>query len=507
LKCKESLYFLCKAIIGFKDFCPDLHGLMCSYAQNRLVRRHLELWPRDHYKTSIYSIGLPIYEYILDQNVTILIAGSTATNASRRLRRIQRVFESNALFRWLFPDLIPPDFNKRWNEQESLCPRTEDRVEPTFDTIGVGGKSTGRHYMIKITDDMVDETCLDSLGMPSQVAMDSVRQWFDYSEYLLESEHSSRDIVVGTRWAKDDPYVAIMKDARFVTERHSADGGCCHIHPAGVPIFPSDCYRCSDSTHSDKGHKIVGFSLNHLAALQKKDPYKYALQMRNDPVDPTITDFRREWLQEFEWIGGGDGVRLGPSLADRRNEILLGSCNTYLIVDPAFTKRTRNDPTGCLVGAVSPRGHLLILDAVEMRLEPLPLLEAIYDKWKSWRPFEVLVEDVAGQRLIIPFLKDRGERDGVYIRIRGVRPGGNIPKLARIRGLVGPFSRGEVWCAPGLMQFTTQYASFPSNRDHLLDCLSYLYSDGRRPLSDDEQLEQDEQDDLLFRAMNKVTGY
>lgn len=500
--CMRDLYVLCKGVLGFRDLDPVLHRRMCDRAQDRSANRQLHLWPRDHFKTSVYSIGLPIFEYINDHEQAILLAGSTATNASRRLRRIEGVFERNRVFRWLFPECIPGDFNKRWNQEEALCPRKEDRVEPTFDTIGVGGKVTGRHYTTKIVDDVVDETCLGPDGLPSKVAMDAAIQWLDYSEYLLESEATSRDINVGTRWAKEDPHGHIIKDGRYVVERHSADGGCCDLHPAGQPIFPATCRRCDSlGPHDGPGHKIMGFTREYLAVLQQKDPFKYACQMRNNPTDSAITEFKKSWVQNFLWVEDGQAVMLGP------RRVQLGSCNSYLIIDPAFTRRAKNDPTGFLVAAMTPTGQHLILDAHECRLDPVELVDAIYAKWRRWKPYEVIAEEVAGAKFITPFLKARADQDSLYIRCRGVQPGGNSPKLARIRGLVGPYSRMEVWIAPGLLEFVNQLLDFPSSRDHLLDCQAMLMQEGRKPFSEEDSESASDEDYRITGGMNPVTGY
>jgi hypothetical protein len=498
---RGSLYLLCKGVLGYNDFHPVLHKRICELAQDRATRRSVHLWPRDHYKTSVFSVGLPIFEYINDSNLAILLAASTATNASRRLRRIQGVFERNKLFQWLFPELIPQDFNKRWNEQEALCPREEDKLEPTFDTVGVGGKITGRHYNIKITDDMVDETCLDSSGLPSDVAMDSAKQWFDYCEFLLESEYSSRDIVVGTRWAREDPYAHIETDKRYVFNRHAADGGCCADHPAGLPIFPQGCNRCS--TGAPHTCKVVGFTTDYLHVLQKKDPYKYALQMRNDPIDPTITEFKREWVRHLEFTShrGDACVKLGERV------VRLADCNSYLIIDPAFTKKKKNDPTGFLLGAVAPSGDFIVLYTKETRLDPKELVDGIFEQWMRWRPHEVLVEAVAGAKFIEPFLREKSIQEDIYIRVREVKPGSNESKMTRIRGLVTPLSHGQLWIAPAETEFVNQLLSYPSSRDHLLDCAAYLFSDTRRPFSDDELDEGQAVEDALLKAMNRTTGY
>ena len=92
-----------KAIVGFKDMTPALHRQMGEWISDGEPRK-MGLVPRDHLKTSIWTIADSIRRIACDQNIRILLGNETATNAQHFLRRIEVVFERNALFQWLFPE-------------------------------------------------------------------------------------------------------------------------------------------------------------------------------------------------------------------------------------------------------------------------------------------------------------------------------------------------------------------------------------------------------------------
>jgi len=126
-----------KAIVGFEDLVPGIHGDMCRWIE-RPTRRKLGLVPRDHLKTSIWTIADTIRRIAVDPNVRMLIGNETATNAAHFLRRIQAVFERASLFRWLFPEIIPEQGKTKWSETEMLVNRSHDYPESTVEAMGVG---------------------------------------------------------------------------------------------------------------------------------------------------------------------------------------------------------------------------------------------------------------------------------------------------------------------------------------------------------------------------------
>lgn len=57
---RHNLYFLCKAILGFKDLSPAFHLPLCFELDTipDAYARELDLWPRGHLKTHIITIEI-----------------------------------------------------------------------------------------------------------------------------------------------------------------------------------------------------------------------------------------------------------------------------------------------------------------------------------------------------------------------------------------------------------------------------------------------------------------
>jgi len=148
-KCRASLYFLCKGVLGFRDFTPSLHLTAANFIQQQSAKRKLFMLPRSFFKSYLATIGYPIWLTIQEPDdkagfrgtdERILIANATATNSEHFLAKIKSIFERNATFQWLFPECVP-DFNSQkltWNTTEATLPRRNDYPEPTYSAVGSG---------------------------------------------------------------------------------------------------------------------------------------------------------------------------------------------------------------------------------------------------------------------------------------------------------------------------------------------------------------------------------
>jgi hypothetical protein len=92
----------CSALSGFVLLLTvGCHGSMATWIRNP-SRRKLGLAPRDHLKTSVWTIADTVGRIAINPNIRILIINETASNAQNFLTRIKAVFERNAIFRWVF---------------------------------------------------------------------------------------------------------------------------------------------------------------------------------------------------------------------------------------------------------------------------------------------------------------------------------------------------------------------------------------------------------------------
>ena len=203
-KAKRSTYVMA-GVIGFHDITALLHLQMCNWIDGP-GRRKLGLVPRDHLKTSVWTIANTIRTITCNPNERILLGNETATNAEHFLRRIKAVFEKNTLYQGLFPELIP-DFSKleKWSEREMIIPRDEDFPEATVETIGVGGAVVSRHYTRIKLDDLVGKEASESADV-----MKKTVDWYQYCESLLVNPMDTIE-VFGTRWSYNDLYSWILE--------------------------------------------------------------------------------------------------------------------------------------------------------------------------------------------------------------------------------------------------------------------------------------------------------
>src|SRR3990170_2691181 len=243
-KCRESLYFFCKAVLGFRDFNTSVHLPACEFVQNQAHPRKLLMLPRAFFKTHLATIGYTVWLIIQEPRdrfrgpeERILIANATATNAEHFLSKIKSIFERNSVFQWLFPELIP-DFASRhitWNVGEATVPRKNDYPEPTFSTAGTGAAVVSRHFTRIILDDLINEQ-----HAVSPELMRKAIDWAKYTESLLEVTGRDEISMVGTRWSFADIYSdAIETEGEYSKE--SPLGWKCYVRKAiedDKPIFP-----------------------------------------------------------------------------------------------------------------------------------------------------------------------------------------------------------------------------------------------------------------------------
>jgi len=441
---QHSTYVMAKAVIGFEDIVPGIHGAMCRFIE-RPTRRKLGLVPRDHLKTSIWTISDAVRRIALDPNCRILIGNETATNASHFLRRIQAVFERSSIFRWLFPEIIPEPGKTKWSETEMLVNRTQDYPESTVEVIGVGGAVVSRHYPHIKLDDLVGKEASESPEV-----MKKTIDWYLYTESLLVRPTDPID-VYGTTWTFKDLYAWIRE------------------HEAGIDFFH---------------RKAVGrdgrvlwperFPLHELERIRAKiGPFKFSCQYQNEPFDPEHMTFDPAWLRYYEldrWT-----LEEGHVLLHFIGVPKPVKCIPVILVDPAISERDTACRTAVVCAGLDEAGRILVLEAWAQRSQPLLMIEKIFEMAERWDPICVAIESVAYQRALKGFIEAECMRRRRWLNIREVVPGSRTTKETRIRGLQPYASRGELWLRRSTCNLLIEeFESFPlAATVDLIDALSY----------------------------------
>jgi len=424
----------------------------------------------DEYIRFLHSVHSPLRR--------TLLVSENITNAAKLGRRIRFHFESNALFRGTFWDIIPTSAES-WSNYSLTINRKPfgdtGHGEGTFDFLGVGGALQSRHYDAVVQDDIVGRKAVES-----QSVMDDTIEYHKLVVGAFDSQdadHDNSEIVVGNRWGFHDLNSYIRENETwFAFHSHSAMGGCCNEHPADTPIFPEE------------------FSWEKLMRLKARlGSYHFSCQYLNNPISPEDADFKTEYLNYFTFKRGADNrIMVVHEAKDGvvRKDLYLGHLSISMAVDPTHSGNS---------GAGRCRHAVVVLarhDDGEDRGSDYYLLETwaqacslstfvdkIYEIADRWKLRKFGVETSAGQVYLKFHLDQKNlisnkKLDIVPLRGEVEHPDGTITtkKEWRIRNVLSPIAeQGHFFVQRKQQDFIGEYQTFPRGRYcDQLDALAYI---------------------------------
>lgn len=269
--CRSDLYFLLRYGLN-RSFVNDDPWWFerCREVQNS-PNGHIDLWAREHGKSLILTVTKTIQDILNDPEITVGIFSHTRAMAKSFLRVIKREFESNSALKECFPDILWSDPQKespKWSEDDGLIvKRIGNPPESTIEACGlVEGMPTGRHYQLRVYDDVLTA---ESAGSVDQ--MQKVLDALDMSQNLGKIGGAAR--MIGTRYALGDPYEIYGKRGQFKLRIKAAtDTG----RVDGKPVYFSQ--EVWDS-------KVAGMSAAILAS-----------QMLQNPMASDSVIFQEDWF-------------------------------------------------------------------------------------------------------------------------------------------------------------------------------------------------------------------
>ena len=471
---RNDLYFFAKAILGYKDMRPSAHGALCHFVNANPGRFKLMLMPRDHYKTSVITVGGGMQVAVRDPNQRILIANESSTNAERFLRIIRQHCEQNRIFRTLYSQIIPKDTRKvRWNDSELDFVRQDIYPEPTFDTIGMTGAFTSRHYSHMIFDDLISEEAVKS----EKVMQDVINRMSGVLALLTKPEYDTF-WVVGTRWALHDIYSHMMKmyGPRLVKFIRAAIEN-------GEPIFPEL------------------MSLETLALKRSiMGEYKFSCLMMNNPRNAELQDLNVDDLKFFSLSADGKRVQLYGKDGLPERSVAIEDLDVTCTVDPASAEKLKNDRNAITVTGTTPHGQAIVLEAWGKRCSPLEVIEKMFEIKTRWNPRVYGIEDVAYQKVLKHFVREEAKRRGLYLNIVPVKPGGRNKQ--HVRGLQPIMATGRLYIDPTSHILRQELADFPlGEHDDVADSLALHQQLWRGLMSPERWAKYKESENKLIKGI------
>lgn len=474
--CKTDLFFLGYTILNYRDFSPALHGNLSEWTQKTIKNQFREiLLPRGHFKSTLITItgavqlalpddsnSLP-WPYNLGTNCRILIAHETLGQAQNFLFAITAHFLGNPLLMALFPECVPSLRKHRINKNELELPRSEVWPEPTIDTMGVGGKSQGRHYNFLKLDDLFGDKARDS-----EAERNTTYQWFDNIQSFFSNHSEDKFDLVGTRWALDDLYAHAEKMYEAELVRYVR------------PIWEFWCKRCNQYSHQCKcGAGIAPdyqkrlifperFNEKKLKVLQKNRKV-WTAQYLNNPVEGG-KKFDDSWLRYFEYVNPRTIKFKDNPTQDEWQFKNVWDLDRVILVDPATTGEY-----GFVVTGMDHRRRKFVLEARQEIWTPADFMDYLFQSVARWQPRVVGIEEVLFSTLYQIWAIREMTLRGIKFKIEPLKvKRREDDKSLRVEALQTYFSGFEIFVNEAQEELIDQYKNFGAIQHyHVLDALAH----------------------------------
>lgn len=517
-----SLYYFATVVLGKHKFQrnpiaeQNLHYQMCRVVEKDGLKEVIEI-PRDHFKSTVYSECYPMWralpfsyedelymrnmgygdrwiqwmKYCHNQDIRILIVSEVINNAKKLGVRFYGHYRDNALFKYLFPEILP-DGSCTQNDESLHQMRTKaGRVqgEGTFDFIGVGSALQSRHYDMVIQDDLVGRAAFESDT--------TMQKTIEYHQLLVgafdaaidDGGRDNDEIIVGNRWSYKDLNSYIRANEQYFNfTTHSALGGCCALHPFGAPIFPE------------------AFNLEKLARYKKRlGSYLFSCQYLNVPINPAEIKFQLKNLRRYEFVTDPDFtytdtlpfdtkgktrtrrkviIRHKVREGDVEEDIAPRNLKRYMIVDPNHSGndgRCRHAIT--VTGIAENPRRVYLLDVWAKACGTDEFIGVMLDLAVNvWKLDCIYMETIAAQKYLKYhmeyMIKEKARMDPRYAALKIIElktPKTKDAKKMRIDGLGPIFERGEFWLNSfGMEEFIEEFETYPAGKlVDVLDTLGY----------------------------------
>lgn len=402
LLCLTDLYFLIRYALNRPDIEHEWLFNRCVEV-NEQPNGYLDLWAREHYKSTVITYGKTIQDVLANPEITVGIFSHTRPIAKSFLRQIKREFEANETLKRWFPDVLwsnPSKEAPKWSEDDGIIvKRKTNPKEATVEAWGlVDGQPTGRHFGLMVYDDVVTR---ESVTTPEMIAKTTEALELSYN---LGSEGGRRRMI-GTRYHFNDTYKTVMQRGSFVKREYAAtDDGTV----TGNPVLLSP----------------------ERLAEKRRDmgPYTFACQLLQNPIADATQGFKREWVRIYK---NRDGAGM----------------NKYILVDPAGAKKKGSDYTAIgVIGLAADRNYYL-LDAVYDRLNLTERTNHLIRLHKKWRPLAVGYEKY-GKDSDIEHIQHVQELSNYRFDITPL--GGQLKKEDRIKRMIPMFEQNRFFLPENL---------------------------------------------------------
>jgi len=525
-----NLWFFLRMIASYSGpyskLTETLHVDMCNIRQRMMTPgyRGAVFIPRSMFKSTIFTHGAGAFEILRDPNIRIGIVSAKVELSAMFMIAIQRIFDSNPLVAYLFPEFIPTKNaegqiakENKWSKTETIIPaRTRDMPEPTVKPIGAGGNTQGNHFDLLLADDLVGEAQLDS-GHLVSAEMTKIGNWFDSnSETLLITPSESRCILSATRYAINDAYEFIFDDLAEMIGYwegmpytvHKGDPEAENDPPGQWSVYYRQALEYDEPIFPEKVDKAF------LSRVRKRNPWLYFTQYLNNPFAASASEFRDYEIKKVQLdYNQMEGYFVTYFNNGKHIKWLLADCEVTLSLDPAASDKRMSNKTSrsaMVVQARSPDDKLFYIDCEVGYFSTTQMIDKLFTLYRRYKNYiESSNVEMGGPfKLLESILYEEQTRQKTYIGLRKINP---LPdKVAKLRNFLQPLlEQRRIFAVPKVAAFIEEeLLMFPGGSlKDTLDAMELAYRTSVCP-EDAESREAKSRIGTNNRAnVSKVTGY
>lgn len=446
------LYFILGPTVGLDRINHPFLINVCWDLDDGKQTNTLDIWGREHFKTTIISTVRPIMKALQNPEERIGIFSYARPAAIKILVGIKWILEQNELLKSLFDDVLWQDPQKeapKWSEEGGLILKRKSVArEATFEAWGLlEGMPTGRHFSGRVYDDI--ETA-DSCTTPEQ--MQKLKDMFFLSANLGQDG--------GWQWVTGTPY--------------HYNGLLMHLKNLKDPVTGNNVYEVREKPSVEPREfngKPVFLSEERIKIL-RMDRRTFSAQHLLDPSPADVQVLRPEGLIDIE------------------PRVLPKNLVRFMTVDPAGSS-IGEDAWSIMVCGVEPymddlgASKVYILDCC---IEPMALdkaVDTIVDIYcRNGRIVKLGVEKVGISTMEIHIAKALRAKGKILTINNGslelLRPAGRSKQQRIESALVWALNNGKIFISKSVPnayreRIRFEMEKFPFWHDDALDSLSYVY--------------------------------
>lgn len=496
-RAQTDLYWLAAKVIQLEDkipMRPKVHMGMCKFAERKTgipeidsARVQMIACARGSGKSGLITTCRTIQRLLQNRNWAAGIANESATKASKFLGAIKAQFESNEFLQFLFPELIP-DFRKTiWAADQITINRSHpDPINPSVAAVGTTSQTAGFHMNEWIVDDIISDAAAENARKGLFTEIEAANRWVTRLPPLLKRPQQDPMTFIYTPWFLEDTYHFIEEtfsydepERRFMWMLELPDGSSQHIELVRRGAVAKFSLPIIDEQGQSIFPELV--TTDELEEMRKQEPLFFSSQYLLKPTGGTLSDFKPEWLQEFNWSGNKQiQFKKDGRVQYRRVQDL--TC--IMSVDPAISKKDTSARSAVVVTGTDGE-NIFILEAWCGRVGATDLAQQVINFTKQYSPHRIIIEVVAYQgalKDVLELLANQQKLPMTMFPLSDFRPGPQDKKDVRIYGLEPWGRKGLIYyCGKMQTDLYEEWVNFPNTRTRdILDALAMQASHWER---------------------------